>query len=215
MTDEQGGRFRINQVAESTGTPEATLRAWERRYQVPRPERTPSGYRLYSAEDVAQVRKMRELCDGGISPADAAKEILTARERAAKGAARIAAKPALQAPSTSAPQASASTLTEMVMPEHTNTAGVLSLTRALSLMERAALVAATRATRRSTIVVGCGSVDLSRPVGVGQLVEAAARVLVVRENTLTVETELAIEDVHSATRQYVAKTTMMLVTIEG
>jgi DNA-binding transcriptional MerR regulator len=69
------GRYRIHAVTELTGVPEATLRAWERRYSVPTPLRTPSGYRLYSHKDVEQVRRMRELCAAGMAPADAAKVV--------------------------------------------------------------------------------------------------------------------------------------------
>jgi MerR family transcriptional regulator, light-induced transcriptional regulator len=67
------GRYRIHAVAEITGVPEATLRAWERRYAVPIPVRTPSGYRLYSPRDVELVKRMRELCAAGMAPVDAAK----------------------------------------------------------------------------------------------------------------------------------------------
>jgi len=67
------GRYRIHAVAEITGVPEATLRAWERRYAVPIPVRTPSGYRLYSPKDVELVKRMRELCAAGMAPVDAAK----------------------------------------------------------------------------------------------------------------------------------------------
>jgi methanogenic corrinoid protein MtbC1 len=35
--------------------------------------RTASGYRLYGAHDIAQVREMRRLCDGGMAAAEAAK----------------------------------------------------------------------------------------------------------------------------------------------
>jgi DNA-binding transcriptional MerR regulator len=69
------GRYRIHAVAELTGVPEATLRAWERRYNVPVPLRTASGYRLYSHMDVEQVRRMRELCAAGMAPADASKMV--------------------------------------------------------------------------------------------------------------------------------------------
>jgi len=55
-----------------TGVPEPTLRAWERRYNIPRPERTASGYRLYSLQEVEQVRAMRSACDGGMSASEAA-----------------------------------------------------------------------------------------------------------------------------------------------
>ncbi len=67
------GTLRIANVAELTGVPEPTLRAWERRYGVPSPERTPSGYRLYGARDVEQVREMKRLLANGIAAAQAAR----------------------------------------------------------------------------------------------------------------------------------------------
>ncbi len=69
------GPFRIHAVAQMTGVPEPTLRAWERRYGVPRPSRTDSGYRLYGEEEVAAVAKMRDLCSGGMSAAEAAQRV--------------------------------------------------------------------------------------------------------------------------------------------
>lgn len=213
MSD-QGGRFRINRVAETTGIPEATLRAWERRYQVPKPSRTPSGYRLYSADDVAQVRKMRELCEAGISPADAAKEILlaTADPSPNKEARRRREPAAEKAASPSAEQEAR--LMEVVTPEHLNVAGVLALSKAVDLMERAATVAATRGARGAAIVVSCGSVDLLVPVAAGQLIEAVARLVQVREGALSVDVELSVEDVQNAKREHVARSTFLLVPLE-
>ena len=62
--------------------PEATLRAWERRYRVPVPVRTASGYRLYTDEEVEVVRRMSALCGEGMSPADAAKLLRAPQPRA-------------------------------------------------------------------------------------------------------------------------------------
>jgi DNA-binding transcriptional MerR regulator len=59
-----------------TGVPAATLRAWERRYGIPSPERSSSAYRLFSEHDVASIRRLKELCDGGLSPAEAAQLVL-------------------------------------------------------------------------------------------------------------------------------------------
>ncbi len=70
MTDEP--RFRIQAVAEMTGISAHTLRAWERRYGVPRPMRTKSAYRLYAQRDVDQVRAIRALCEQGLSTNEAA-----------------------------------------------------------------------------------------------------------------------------------------------
>lgn len=70
------GKYRIQSVAEMTGVAAATLRAWERRYGVPVPARTASSYRLYSDLDIDMIRKLRELCDEGMSPSDAARLVL-------------------------------------------------------------------------------------------------------------------------------------------
>lgn len=70
------GPYRIRVAAELSGTPAATLRAWERRYGIPVPQRTASAYRLYSAEDVALIRRMSELVADGTPPSDAARLVL-------------------------------------------------------------------------------------------------------------------------------------------
>lgn len=77
------GRFRIQSVAEMTGVPASTLRAWEQRYGFPSPERTASSYRVYSDADVQRIAKIRSLCDSGMAPAEAVAEILEQEERAA------------------------------------------------------------------------------------------------------------------------------------
>jgi DNA-binding transcriptional MerR regulator len=71
-----GAAIRIHAVAALTGVPEPTLRAWERRYGVPAPERTTGNYRLYSRFDIEQVRAMRRLCDEGASAAEAARQVI-------------------------------------------------------------------------------------------------------------------------------------------
>lgn len=72
---DSAGPYRIQVVAEMTSVPEPTLRAWERRYGIPTPERTASGYRLYGARDVEQLRKMRALCESGLSAREAAERV--------------------------------------------------------------------------------------------------------------------------------------------
>lgn len=67
------GQYRIQAVSEMTGVPAATLRAWERRYGIPTPSRTATAYRLYGDEDVAVVRRMKDLCERGMAPAEAAR----------------------------------------------------------------------------------------------------------------------------------------------
>jgi DNA-binding transcriptional MerR regulator/methylmalonyl-CoA mutase cobalamin-binding subunit len=57
--------FSIKAVAQATGLTVETLRAWERRYEVVRPTRDPSGRRTYSAADVARLRLLRSATDLG------------------------------------------------------------------------------------------------------------------------------------------------------
>ena len=73
------GRYRIQSVAEMTGVSAATLRAWERRYGIPTPQRTASAYRLYTDRDVEVIRRVRELGENGIAPAQAVQMIQVIR----------------------------------------------------------------------------------------------------------------------------------------
>ncbi|WP_151733865.1 MerR family transcriptional regulator [Paenibacillus tengchongensis] len=52
--------YSIKQVAEMLDIPSVTLRAWETRYQAVTPERTESGYRLYSQENIDDLRWLKE-----------------------------------------------------------------------------------------------------------------------------------------------------------
>jgi methanogenic corrinoid protein MtbC1 len=59
--------FNTKAVARETGVPADTFRAWERRYGVPRPQRTPGGHRLYSERDIAIIRWLRDRTDEGVN----------------------------------------------------------------------------------------------------------------------------------------------------
>jgi MerR family transcriptional regulator, light-induced transcriptional regulator len=74
--------YTIGHVATLTGVPVATLRAWERRYGVVVPARTEGGYRLYDADAVAAITRMRALLDAGFGPMAAAAEVVAEREAA-------------------------------------------------------------------------------------------------------------------------------------
>jgi DNA-binding transcriptional MerR regulator len=57
----------IKDVAEQTGVGAATLRMWEQRYGFPAPARSPSGYRVYTAGDVAALRRVADFRRQGLS----------------------------------------------------------------------------------------------------------------------------------------------------
>jgi DNA-binding transcriptional MerR regulator len=52
------------------------LRAWEQRYGLLRPVRSPGGFRLYGEEDAERVARMRRALDEGLSAAEAARAAL-------------------------------------------------------------------------------------------------------------------------------------------
>ena len=59
--------FPIRILSEKTTVGTSTLRAWERRYGLLIPERTPKGHRLYSESDIKRVHKILDLLDDGHS----------------------------------------------------------------------------------------------------------------------------------------------------
>jgi DNA-binding transcriptional MerR regulator len=63
--------YSIGAVAQMLGIPAATLRTWGERYGLPVPERSPGGHRVYSRDQVEQLRFVKAQIDQGMSPADA------------------------------------------------------------------------------------------------------------------------------------------------
>jgi DICT domain-containing protein len=57
----------IGAVAAQTSLTVATLRAWERRYGFPAPDRLPSGHRRFTERDVEQIREVLRDRDAGRS----------------------------------------------------------------------------------------------------------------------------------------------------
>jgi DNA-binding transcriptional MerR regulator len=67
--------FPIGTISEQTGVNTVTLRAWERRYGLLKPHRTPKGHRLYSQQDVQRVKQVLVLLEQGI-PVSRVREVL-------------------------------------------------------------------------------------------------------------------------------------------
>ena len=66
------GLLRIGELSRRSGVSPELLRAWERRYGLLRPTRSPGGLRLYSADDLTRVREMQQHLAGGLAAAEAA-----------------------------------------------------------------------------------------------------------------------------------------------
>jgi len=61
------GLLPIRTVSSLTGVNAVTLRAWERRYNLITPQRTPKGHRLYTHKDVERINHVVDLLNQGIS----------------------------------------------------------------------------------------------------------------------------------------------------
>jgi CheY-like chemotaxis protein len=74
--------YSIGAVSRMLGVPTATLRTWQERYGVVVPERSDSGHRLYTRDQVEQLRFLVDQVADGLSPADGHRVL---RERLAGG----------------------------------------------------------------------------------------------------------------------------------
>ena len=69
------GPWPIGAFREIVGQSAPTLRAWERRYRNSSPMRSAGGHRLYSNDDLRDVRALQSLIENGIPPSIAAQQI--------------------------------------------------------------------------------------------------------------------------------------------
>ncbi len=65
-------RYNLKVIVQETGIRPDTLRAWERRYGLPAPERTEGGHRLYSQRDLAIIQWLLARREEGLSISRAA-----------------------------------------------------------------------------------------------------------------------------------------------
>lgn len=70
-SDNTAGVYSIGAVAKMLGISAQTLRAWEERYRLIVPSRSEGGQRIYSRDDVEQLRFVQEQIDTGLQSADA------------------------------------------------------------------------------------------------------------------------------------------------
>lgn len=60
-------RYNIKAVVQQTHVNISTLRAWEQRYGIPRPNRSDHGHRLYSQRDIAVIKWLKQCTDNGLA----------------------------------------------------------------------------------------------------------------------------------------------------
>ena len=65
--------LRIGELSRRLGISDHVLRAWENRYGLLQPVRSPGGFRLYSEADEWRIRRMQAYLADGLSAAEAAR----------------------------------------------------------------------------------------------------------------------------------------------
>jgi acyl-CoA hydrolase len=103
---------------------------------------------------------------------------------------------------------------EMVFPEQANHYGTLFGGNALSLMGKAAFVAATRRARRAVVMATSDKVQFHEPVRVGELVELTARVERVGRSSMTVVVDMVAETLLTGARRIAVRGSFEMVAVD-
>ncbi len=73
-------KYNVKAIAQLVGLSAVTLRAWERRYGLPSPQRGAQNYRLYSEYDVRTLRWLKDQVEGGMAIGRAAQYLAELRQ---------------------------------------------------------------------------------------------------------------------------------------
>ena len=105
--------------------------------------------------------------------------------------------------------------TEMVFPEQANHYGTLFGGHALSLMGKAAFIAATRRARASVVMARSDKVEFHVPVRVGELIELSAEVVRVGRSSMTVVVDVTSEGLVSGSRRLAVRGSFEMVAVDA
>lgn len=105
-------------------------------------------------------------------------------------------------------------LCEMVFPEQANHYGTLFGGTALSLMGKAAFIAASRHARGAVVMATSDKVEFHHPVAVGQLVELHAFVSREGRASMTVEVDVTCETLATGERSRAMKGRFEMVSVD-
>ncbi len=101
-----------------------------------------------------------------------------------------------------------------VFPDQTNHMGTLFGGQALSMMDEACFVAASRLARKTCVTVQVDRIDFTVPVRAGELVEVVARVVALGRTSLTCEVELFAENLLTGDRRRATNGRFILVAVD-
>jgi acyl-CoA hydrolase len=105
-------------------------------------------------------------------------------------------------------------LIDMVFPGDANHHGNLFGGTAMAHMDKVAFLAATRHARRTFVTASCDRLDFTAPAHVGEMAEAAGRVVRVGRSSLTVEVTLHAEALLSGERRLCTRGQFHMVAVD-
>lgn len=114
----------------------------------------------------------------------------------------------------SGPASGRTCFVEMVFPEQANHYGTLFGGHALSLMGKAAFVAATRCARCAVVMATSEKVEFHQPIRVGEMVELTAEVVRVGRSSMTVAVEMVVEALVSGDRRIAVRGAFEMVAVD-
>lgn len=106
-------------------------------------------------------------------------------------------------------------MVELIFPEQTNHYGTLFGGNGLSLMAKAAFVAATRRAGGAVVLARSERVDFATPVAVGELLELSARITRIGRSSMSVIVEGVAETMASGARRPVLSGQFEMVAVDA
>jgi acyl-CoA hydrolase len=104
---------------------------------------------------------------------------------------------------------------EMIFPEQSNHYGTLFAGNGMSLVGKAAFVAATRYARCPIVLAASDKIKFHTPVNVGELVEVIARVERVGRSSMTVSVKVMAEVLLTGEQRLAVSGTCEMVAVDG
>ncbi len=117
--DEHTPKYNVKAVAHLVGISAVTLRAWERRYGLPSPQRGSQGYRLYSERDVHVLRWLKTQTESGMNISRAAQYLADLRQAGSDPTLAVKHDPVIEQPASPDNLARRCVNAWVVLDEHT------------------------------------------------------------------------------------------------
>ncbi|WP_298266477.1 acyl-CoA thioesterase [Geobacter sp.] len=106
------------------------------------------------------------------------------------------------------------TLIETLMPKDTNPGGSIFGGVLMSLMDKAAVIAAWRYARREVVTAGAEEISFIRPVRVGEVVKVCARVVNTGRTSIDLDVVVEAEDVQAGASAVAARGFFTMVSLD-